>query len=95
MRLRTFYAVAALGLATLGGAFGAQAAGVTQGASAIPELAKTLPIASYGGEKADIVRARWHHRHHYRGRHYGWRHHHGWHHRHYYRGHHYGWRHHH
>jgi hypothetical protein len=82
MRLRTFYAVAALGLATLGGAFGAQAAGVTPGASAIPELAKTLPVTSYGGE-ADIVQARWHHRHYYRGRHYGWRHHH-------YRGHHRG-----
>jgi hypothetical protein len=110
MRLATCFVVAGLVLATLGGGSAAQAAGVTQGASAIPELAKTLPAASFGGENAVIAQARYHYRHHYRGHRYGWHHRHhyrghryGWHHRHHFRGrhygwhrgHHYGWRHHH
>jgi hypothetical protein len=102
MRLTTIFTIATLSLAAFGGASGAQAAAVNQGATSVPDLARTLPAASFG-EQADIVQARWHHHRHY-GHHYGWRHHHhyrhyGWrHHRHWrhygwYRGHHYGWRH--
>jgi hypothetical protein len=100
MRFSAFFAAVVLGLATLGGGFGAQAAGVTQGASAVPELAKTLPVATYGGEKVDILQARYYHRHYYRGHHYGYHHlhyyrgyHYGYHHRHYYRGYRYSYHH--